>query len=216
MEAYAVIGLGLFGSMVARQLHANGENVIAIDADPAKVEAMADHVTRAVTADAKNRDVLDRLGVHKCKCAIVAMAGDLATSVLVTMNLKAIGVPEIICKARTSTDKEILETLGATTVIIPEHVAAHKLYHKLVSPNVLEYIELSSDYSIIEMKAPSDWCSRSIRDINVRAKYGVNIIALRRENETSIALNPEKVIGEDDVLVILGDNDSLAKVQELE
>lgn len=214
MKSYAVIGLGLFGSQLAASLYERGENVLAIDVRPAAVEEIADRVSRAAVADAKKREALLQLGVQKCDCAVVAMTSDLAASVLVTMNLKAMGVPQIICKAQSDTDREIMETLGATSVVIPERMAADKLCNRLVSGNVIEYIELSNDFAIVELRLPRSWHRRTIKEINVRAKYGVNIIAVRRGSEVKVSPDADFAFREEDILVLLGDSRSLSRVQK--
>lgn len=215
MKSYVVIGLGLFGARVARQLAAEGQNVLAIDLKEDRIERIADSVTRAVTADASKRDILLELGVNKYDCAIVAMTGELAASVLITMNLKALGVPEIICKAQDDTDKEVLETLGATTVVVPEHLAADKLSRKLVAKNLVDYTELSNEYSIVEINTPKTWAGKSVAAMNIRAEYGINIIALKHKGTLIVSFDPQKPLSEDDVLVIIGNNRTLDKIQSL-
>ena len=145
MKSYVVIGLGLFGSCVARQLCGLGSEVLAIDMDAELVQAISGDVTNAVVADAQDKEVLKALGVGNCDCAVVAIGDDLGASVLATMNLKELGVPYIVCKAHDSTHRKVLEKLGADKVVIPEREVAEKLAHSLSSPNVLEFIELSKD-----------------------------------------------------------------------
>lgn len=215
MKSYVIIGLGLFGTQTAKQLYDQGDNVLVIDKNPELVEECANFVNRAVVADAKKREVLKQLGVGKCDCAIVAMTSDLATSVLIIMNLKAMGIPEIICKAKNKTDMEVLETLGATNVIIPEQIAADGLCRRLKEPNVLEYIRLSDRYGIIEIKTPVDWRGRSVSQINVRAKYGVNIMAVKQNDTINISFDANHIFTPDDVLVVLGEVKDLSKVQNL-
>lgn len=215
MKSYVVIGLGLFGTEIAVQLYESGEDVMVIDINEELVEEYADRVSRAVAADAKKRDVLKRLGVDKFDCAIVAMTSDLATSVLITMNLKALGIEKIVCKAQNEADKEVLETLGATQVIIPEKIAADKLCRRVTHPNVLDYIELTDDYGIIEIQVPTAWVGRSIMNINVRAKYGVNIIAIKQENSLNMSFGADYVLKAGDVLVVLGSEKALGKAQKL-
>ena len=127
MKSFAIIGLGLFGSQLAMDLFNEGHNVLVIDNDENIIEKIADRVSKAVTVDAKNREALSQLGIQKYDCVIVCTSNDLATSVIITMNLKALKVQKIICKVRDETDKEVLETLGASMCIVPEHVAAMKL-----------------------------------------------------------------------------------------
>lgn len=215
MKSFAIIGLGLFGTQLALDLFNTGHNVLVIDNNEDSIEAIADRVTRAVTLDAKNRDSLSQLGINKYDCVVVAITGDLATSVLITMNLKALNVSQIVCKVQSDTDREVLETLGATFCIIPEHIAADKLAHKLTAKNVLDYTQLSDNHSIIEIVTPASWVNKSILDINVRAKYGVNIIAIRHDNKTQVSFDPTHPLNSGDVLIIVGNNKSLDKIQKL-
>jgi len=212
-KSYVIIGLGLFGAELAIQLYEKGENVLAIDSNAAVVEEMSDKIGRVVVADAKKRDVLKQLGVDKCDCAIVAMTADLAASVLITMNLKDFGIPEIICKAQNDLDKEALEKLGATKVIIPEKLAADRLYKKWMLNNVLEYIELSEKCGIVEMLVPKSWVNKSIKTIDVRAKHGVNILALRHGKDIEVTFDSKYILKESDVLILIGDNNVLSKIQ---
>lgn len=215
MKSFAVIGLGLFGSWCARQLCSLGGEVLAIDRNPELVQQISGDVTSAVVADAQDKSVLKALGVEDCSCAVVAIGDDLAASVLVTMNLKELGVSYIVCKAHDETHRRVLEKLGADKVVIPEKEVAERLAHSLISPNVLEYIELSSDYGIVEVPAPRKWAGKSIKELNVRAKLGVNIIAVERNNQVSVSPAADYVIGKDDILVVLGAYDALEVVQSL-
>ena len=215
MKSFVVIGLGLFGSYVARQVCALGAEVLAIDTSPELVQQVAGDVTNAVTADAQDKDVLKALGVGDCDCAVVAIGDDLGASVLTTMNLKELGVPYIVCKAHDETHRRVLEKLGADKVVIPEKEVAERMAHSLISPNVLEYIELSEDFGIVEVPAPANWAGKSIKDLNVRAKLGVNIIAVESGNRVNVSPGADYVIQKSDVMVILGDYDALAVVQKL-
>lgn len=215
MKSYAVIGLGRFGSEVAANLYEYGEDVIAVDIDETLVNSIADHVSRAVVADAKNKEVLKSIGIPLCDCAIVALGTDLASSVLITMNLKSLGVPHIICKAYDDTHKEILEKLGADQVIIPERVVAEKTVLSLVSPNILEHIELSNEYGIIETTTPLAWTEKTIRDLNVRVKYGVSILAVRDGEKVKVSPSAEYTIKQNTTLVLLGEYKSLDQIKKL-
>lgn len=215
MKSYVVIGLGLFGAQTARQLCLLGSEVLAIDVDPELVQAISGDVTNAVTADARDREVLRALGVRNCDCAVVSIGDDLGASVLAVMNLKELGVPYIVCKAHDGTHRRVLEKLGADKVVIPEREVAERLAHSLTSPNVLEYIELSKDYGIVEVPAPKSWEGKSIIALNVRAKLGVNIIAVKSGGSINVAPSPQYEIRKDDVIVVLGGYDALAVLQEL-
>ena len=215
MKSFAVIGLGLFGSSVARQLCALGAEVLAIDTNSELVQQVSGDVTTAAVADARDLEVLRALGTQECDCAVVAIGDDLAGSVLATMNLKELGIPRIVCKAHDETHRKVLEKLGADKVLIPEKEVAEKLSRSLTSHNVLDFIELSNDYGIVEIPAPKAWVGRSLKELNVRAKLGVNIIAIERNEKVSVSPRAEFQIGRDDILVVLGDYDSLTMMQEI-
>ena len=179
MKSYIVIGLGRFGAELATRLYACGEEVMAIDTDEGLVDKIADRVTRAVAADARDPDVLKKLGAENFDRAVVAVGSDLAASALITMNLKALNVPFIICKAHDDTYKSILEKLGADRVIIPEREVADKLALGLTHAGVMEYIELSQEFGIVEMEPIPEWVGKTIRELELRTRYGVNVIAVR-------------------------------------
>lgn len=215
MNSYAVVGLGRFGAEVARQLHSLGCEVLAMDTSSELVQQVAQDVTHAVVADGQDKEVLKALGVRNMDCAIVAIGGDLAASVLVTMNMKELGVPYIVCKAHDETHRRVLEKLGADRVVIPEKENAARLARGLSSPNVLDYIELSEDYGIVEVPAPRIWCGKTLKELNIRAKLGVNILAVRRNGKINVAPAADFQIESGDVMVILGDSAALEAVQKL-
>ena len=215
MKSFVVIGLGLFGSSVARQLCALGAEVLAIDTDSELVQQISGDVTTAAVADARDQEVLRALGAHECDCAVIAIGDDLAGSVLATMNLKELGIPEIICKAHDETHRKVLEKLGAGKVVIPEKEVADKLARSLTSHNVLDFIELSNDYGIVELPVPKAWVGRSLKELNIRAKVGVNIIAVERNEKITVSPRAEFELAKNDILVVLGDYDSLTLMQEI-
>ena len=215
MNSFVVIGLGLFGSSVARQLCALGAEVLAIDVHPELVQQISSDVTNAVVADARDADVLRALGAHECECAVVAIGDDLAGSVLATMNLKELGIKHIVCKAHDEVHRKVLQKLGADKVVIPEKEVADKLSRSLTSHNVLDFIELSSDYGIVEIPAPKSWVGKNLKELDVRAKLGVNIIAIQRHGKISVSPRAEFLIEKNDILVVLGDYDSLTLMQEI-
>ena len=213
MKSYIVVGLGRFGSEVARRLCALGCEVLAMDIHNELVQQISSEVTHAVVGDARDKDVLRSLGVRNLDCAVVAIGDSLSDSVLATMNLKELGLPYIVCKAHDETHRRVLEKLGADRVVIPEQENATRLARSLASPNVLDYIELSHDYGIIEVPTPKGWLGSSLRKLNVRAKLGVNIIAVKRDGKVEVTLDPDRELSDGDVLVVLGDNKALARVQ---
>ena len=154
------------------------------------VQQIANDVTHAVVGDAQDKEVLRALGVRDVDCAINAIGDNLAASILTTMNLKELGVPYLICKAHDETHSRVLKKLGVDKVVIPEQENATRLARSLNSHNVLDYIELSEDYGILELPAPKDWLGKTLKELNVRAKLGVNIIAV--ENGKKLRLKSLK------------------------
>lgn len=215
MKSYIVIGLGRFGAQVARELCKLGCEVLAMDISSELVNHVANDVTHAVTGDGQDKEVLRALGTGEFDCGIVAIGDDLAASVLVTMNLKELGVPQIICKASDETHRRVLQKLGADRVVVPEKEYGSRLARNLASHNVLDYIELSDEYGIVEVPAPDAWNGKNLKELNVRAKLGVNILAIRREGKINVSPAAEFAIHKGDILVVLGDSMALKKVQKL-
>lgn len=215
MKSFVVIGMGRFGSETARSLCRQGCEVLVIDNSNELIQNISDDVTQAVVGDARDKEVLRALGVKDFDCAIVAIGDSLADSVLATMNLKELGVPYVICKASSETHREVLQKLGADRVVIPEKEQAARLAKSLASRNVLDYIELSEDYGIIDVPAPALWYQKSLIELNVRAKLGVNILAVKRAGEITVSPSADFRIQQGDVLVVLGDTAALKAVQKL-
>lgn len=227
MRSYITIGLGRFGTTLARQLCMLGGEVLAMDVRSDLVQQVANDVTHAVVGDAQDKEVLRALGVGDFDCAIIAIGDDLAASVLTVMNImelrRSVAQPDgeekkqpyIICKAHDETHRRVLEKLGVDRVIIPEQENAQRLARSLHSHNVLDYIELSEDYGILEVPAPKAWVGKTLKGLNVRAKHSVNIIAVESGNTTNVSPAADYEIREGDILVVLGDNYSLEAVQRL-
>lgn len=215
MKSYVVVGLGRFGSEVARQLYRCGCEVLAVDLKSELIQQISPDVTHAAVGDSRDKEVLRMLGVGEFDCAIVAIGDDLAASVLVTMNMKELGVPYLVCKAHDDIHRRVLEKLGADRVVIPEQENAARLAKSLSSPNLLDYIELSEDYSIIELPAPRSWEGKNLKELNVRAKLGVNILAVRREGKMDVSPAADFTFQSGDIVVVLGDTKALDAVQKL-
>lgn len=215
MKSYVVIGLGRFGTNMALQLASQGCEVLAIDNNREAIQNIAEFVTKAVVADIRDKELLKTLGVHNFDCAVVAIGTDLAASVLATMNLKAVGVPYVVCKALDNTHREVLEKLGADRVVMPEQESAIRTAKGLVSPNVFEYIELSEECGILEINAPKSWIGHSILKLNVRDKHGVNIIAVKKGRKIKVAPGAQYVIEASDMLVIIGETQRLERIEKM-
>lgn len=212
-KTYVVIGLGKFGTAVAERLYELDNEVLAIDECTESVQRIENKVTYAVVADARDENVLRSLGVKNYDCAIVAIGTDLAASVITTLNLKELGVPQVICKATDETQKRALEKIGADRVLIPEREIGIKLAQTISSTSILDFIELSREYGIAELPTPAHWAGKTLRELNVRAKYGVNIIALKSGSKVNVSPAAEAVLQADAVLVVVGTNEQLAKLK---
>lgn len=215
MGSYIVAGLGLFGSELARQLCRQGCDVLAIDTNPDLVQQMGEVVTHAVVADVTDKAVLKALDAESFDCAVVAIGDNLSASVLAVMNFQELGVDKIICKANDETHRKVLLKLGVDQVVIPEQEHAARLARSLASTNVLDYIDLSDECGIIEMPVPGNWMGKTLKDLNVRAKLGVNIIAVHRAGKINVSPAADFQVAQGDVMVILGDNASLDRVQKI-
>ncbi|MBR3978192.1 MAG: TrkA family potassium uptake protein [Oscillospiraceae bacterium] len=215
MKSFVVIGLGRFGMQVARKLSQQGCEVLALDISGDLVQQLGEVVTQAVIADARDKEVLRSLGVKDFDCAVVAIGDSLSDSVLATLNLKELGVPQIICKAHDETHRHVLEKLGADRVVIPEQENADRLAMSLASNNVLDYIELSSDYGIIEVPVPASWENKSLIELNVRAKLGVNILSVKRGGSITVSPAADYRMAKGDIMLVLGETAALEAVQKL-
>lgn len=215
MKSYVVVGLGRFGAAVARQLHSQGCEVLAMDVRSDLVQEIANDVTHAVVSDGQDKEVLKALGIREFDCAVIAIGDDLAASVLATMNMKELGVPYIVCKAHDDTHRRVLEKLGADRVVIPEQENGVRLARSLSSTNILDYIELSEEYGIVEVPLPERWQGKSLKELDVRAKIGINIIAIKCSGKINASPNADYRFAAGDVIVVLGDNLAIKKVQKL-
>ena len=226
MRQFAVIGLGRFGSSVARTLSEKGKEVIGIDENEQIVQEMSDVISQAVCADAKDEKSLKALGIQNVDVAVVAI-GNLEASILITLTLKEMGIKEIVAKALTDDHKKVLEKIGATRVIMPERDMGQRIGSALVTPQVLNHIDLSSDSSIVEIISPDEFVGKSLRELGIRARHGINVIAIRRKTksisangeakeEDTIEVTPEagEIIRDKDVLVVIGPNDKIEKLKK--
>ena len=217
MKTFVVIGLGRFGSAVATELAQLGHEVLAVDLSRDAVQQVADQVTHAVAGDARDPAVLRALGVRNYDCAVVALGDDVGSAALITLNLKEQGVKKVVCKAQSHVQRRLLEKIGADRVVFPEHEMGVKLAQTLAHSNVLNFIELSPDYGIIEVAAPHSWLGRTIRDVDVRNRYKVNIIALRDSVTGEINVSPggDHVLCSSDMLIVLGEDQHTNAIHSL-
>ncbi len=215
MKRVVVIGLGIFGSQLARQLYEKGIEVVAIDKNKDVVQRIKDHSTKAVLADATDKDVLEAIGIDADDTVVISFGEDLSASTLLTLFLREMKVKEIIVKVPNEDYKRILLKVGASEAIIPEREMANKVARSIVSPNVLEYLPISEDYTICELAPPSGFIGKSLADLDLRKKYQLQVIAIRDVLSESLQLVPRanSVIKDSDVLVIIGREEDIQKVK---
>lgn len=214
MKQFAVIGLGRFGTSIAKTLSKIGYNVLAVDANEEKVNDIKDDVTYAVQVDAMDEQALMALGIRNFDVVIVAIGQDFQSSILVTVMLKDMGVKKVVAKAVTELHGKVLEKIGADSVIFPERDMGEKVAHALVSKNIIDQINLSPDYSIVEMTAPEIFIGLTLEKADIRLKHGVTVLAIRRGNDVIISPGAKHVINSGDILVVMGREDKLRLLEE--
>lgn len=214
-KQYIVIGAGRFGSSVAIKLNDLGEEVMVIDRNEENIHALADCVTHAVQADATDENALKALGVRNFDVAIVAIGSDIQSSILVTLMLKELGIPQIIAKAQSEHHAKVLYKIGADRVILPERDMGIRIANNLVSTNFVDFMELAPDYSIAELTPKEKWLNKTLNELSLRIKHGVSLMAIKRSNDVIITVDPDTLILPGDVLVFIGHNDDLIKLEKL-
>ena len=214
-KQYAVIGLGRFGSSVAQALSKLGFEVLAIDSNEHLVQEVSGIVTHAVTADSTDDDAMRALGIRNFDVVVVAIGQDIQASILTTLILKDLGVPYIIVKAQNELHGKVLSKIGADKIVFPERDMGLRVAHHLISPNILDFIELSDDYSIAELLATEGMIGKNLKQLDIRAKFGCNVMAIKDANGERMNISPkaEDTITPNDVLVIVGKNSDLAQLE---
>lgn len=212
-KQFLVIGLGRFGTSVAKTLYALGNDVMAIDTDEEIVQSISDSVTHSVQLDATDESALRSLGIKNFDVGVITIGSDIQSSVMVTLLVKEMGVKHIIAKANSELHAKVLYKIGADRVILPERDMGVRVAHNLVSSNILDYIELSADYSIAEIQSPEEWHGKSLKELSLRAKYGINVVALKGDNDINVSPVADDVINVGDIVVAIGGADELARLE---
>ena len=214
-KQFAVIGLGRFGTSVAVTLQMLGHEVLAIDSDEDQVQKISDQVTHVVQADTTDENSLNALGLRNFDAVVVAIGADVQANVATTLLLKELGIPYIIAKARNALHGKMLEKIGADRVVYPERDMGQRVAHSLISSNVLDYIELSPNLSLVEVTAPGLFVGRTLQQTNMRALYGVNVVAIKRYEKLIVPPQPEEIIQECDILIVIGSTEGLQRLEVL-
>ena len=217
MGSFLVIGMGRFGSSVATELCRMKHEVLAIDEAEDNVAGIVNQVTDVIIGDAKDEAVLRSLGVQNFDCVIVAMAGALEDSILTTMMLKEMGAKFIVGKAQNERHAKILSLLGADKVIRPELDMGKRVARSLTQKNIIDVLEISTEYGIVELVAPRQWVDKSIVKINLRRKHGVTVIAVRAAGTDKVNFSPDAdtVLREGDILTVIGSKRDLDAISAL-
>ena len=217
---FAIIGLGRFGTRLARNLAGAGQEVIAIDCNQSIVDEISDHVTMAVAMDATDQDALRELDVNNVDVAVVVIGENFEAQVLTTVVLKQLGVARIVARVGSSISEKVLRSVGADEVVNPEDESADRWAGRLLSPQFIERLELDEGFSIVEIKTPSAWVGKTLIDLKLREKTGVHVVAMKSATGSISAFGrtamhirlplPNKPLQDDDFLLLMGKDSDLA------
>lgn len=212
-KSFAVLGLGRFGQSIAKTLYELGHEVLVIDESEEIIQAISGYVTHAIEGDCTDESVLSAVGVRNFDVAVVAIGQDIQSSILVTVMLKDMGVKYVVAKAQSMIHAKILSKVGADRVIFPERDMGIRVAHMLTDVNFVDFIELSEDYSIVEINCPQKWVGKTLRELDVRAKYGINIMAIKNGGDINVSPQSEQILSDGDILIMIGANKDLNKIE---
>lgn len=212
-KQFVIIGLGRFGSSVAETLYGLGNDVLVIDKDEDLIQDISDSVTHTVQMDATDENALRTLGLRNFDVAVVTIGSNIQASVMVTLLVKELGVKYIIAKGNSDLHAKVLYKIGADRVILPEKDMGVRVAHNLVSESILDFIELSPDYSIMEIEAPEEWRGKSIRELKLRSKYGINVMAIKKADSINLSPLADDTVDAKDILVAIGSAEDLSKLE---
>jgi len=214
VKQYLVLGLGRFGESLAKSLCQLGHEVLAVDSDQELVDAIAPYVTQAIQIDATDEGALQSLGVRNFDAAIVAIGQNMRDSILVCVLLKELGTPYLIAKATDDLHAKVLRKVGVDRVIFPERDMGMRLAKSLLTPNVLEMIDLSDDYQLVEIILPKKWVGNTIIGMDVRKRFGISILAIHRSGEFIVSPMPDTLFETGDILLVLGKKDDIDNLDQ--
>ena len=214
MKSFAVIGCGRFGSSVATTLYHMGHEVMAVDSNEELVQSISEDVTHAVVVDVMDEIAVGELGLSNFDIVIVSIGSNVEASIMATIMAKEHGVKRVVAKATSDFQGKILAKVGADKVIYPERDMGVRLAHNLVSTNIIEFIELSPDYGMIEINPPKEWINKTLTELDLHSKHGINVIAIRSGEKINI--NPERdyLLEKDDLLVIVASTLAINKLEK--
>lgn len=211
---YAVIGLGRFGGSICKELSEVGKQVLAIDTSEVRIDQYKDIASYAVIADATNEKVLKELGIETIDHVIVAIGENIQASILTTVILTDLGIKKITVKAQNDYHERILEKIGAHQVIHPERDMGRRIAHSIISSNILDYLDLSDQHSIVEVKVGKKMIDRSLLDLNIRVNYGCNVVAIKHGNAINVSPNADYRLQKEDILIVIGSNNDISDFEK--
>lgn len=211
-KQFAVLGLGGFGASIAVTLQQLGCDVVAVDHDMERVNDVADKVTYAMQADIGNPELLYSLGIRNLDGLVVAVSESMEASVMATLVAKEIGVPYVLCKARDDRHAAVLRKIGADSVVFPEEEMGKRIAKNLVSANLADWIALSPDFSVVEISTPAGWAGKTLKELNVRKSFGINVAGIKEGDKVDITPDPDKPLKEGMILMLIGANEALEKI----
>ena len=212
-KTYAVFGLGRYGIAVARELVHNGVEVIAVDMDERIVNAAADELPICKCADITDPEVIRQLGISNVDVVIIAMANNLEASVMAVTLCKEIGVKTVIAKSANEMHQKILNRVGADKVVFPENESGIRLAKNLLSSGFVDMVSLAKNVSMIELDVKTDWVGKNLIELNLRKKYSINVVAVRKGDMVSVDIDPHEQLREDDKLIVIANTEKLAKLK---
>lgn len=213
-KEFAVIGLGRFGGSVCRELSIEGMNVLAIDIDEDKVNEFKNVASYAVIADSTDEGTLKELGIRNIDHVIVAIGDNIQASILTTVILTDLGIKKITVKAQNDYHEKILNKIGADQVVHPERDMGKRIAHNIISNNILDYLEVSDEHSIVEVKAGKKMLGKSMIDLDIRANYGCNVVAIKSGKDINVSPNSEDVLQKDDILIVIGADHDISRFEK--
>ncbi len=212
-KTYAVFGLGRYGTAVAKELVENGSEVIAVDTDPKIVNDMAAYLPVCKCADVTDAEVISRLGIGNIDTVIVCMASNLEASVMAVTLCKEAGVKNVIAKCANEMHKKILLRVGADQVVFPENESGVRLAKNLLSSGFIDMISLSKDVSMVEIDVRDEWVGKDLIELDLRKKYGFNIVAIKNGDHVNVNISPEQALEKDTTLIVIANTAKLAKLK---
>ena len=213
-KQYAVFGLGNFGKHLALGLENLGCEVIVVDNSMEKIQEIADKVSYAMCANIEDPEVIKSLGARNLDGAVIAISENFGTSIMATIMAKEIGIPYVLAKAQSSLHATVLKKVGADAVVQPEKEMGRRIARTMVSGNFADWIELSPDYSLVEIEIPDEWIGKRLVDLQIREKYGINVVGTIENGVVDVTINPQRPFNKNLIVILIGSNEALQKLKK--